>query len=367
MIQLLLFAILSIVVSFLCSILEAVLLSITPTFINRHKREGKRWVESLESLKDNIDQPLIAILTLNTIAHTVGAIGVGASAEGAFGSGNNVVGIVSAIMTAAILIISEIIPKTIGATYWQTLAGPATRVLQMFIFPLKWTGVLWFLQLTTRLIGKDAHVSNLSREDFSAMVEQAGREGAVEEDESKVINNLLRFAEITAADIMTPRSVMKIADATMTINQFNEQNPALRFSRVPIHSDGTENIIGHVLKDEILEALVNDSGSNTLESLRRDILVTTRQTPLPELFQIFLNKRSHIALVVDRYGSNSGLVTMEDVIETLLGLEIMDESDHVADLQTLARENWAGRAKRMGLGLSEPAADSATPSDGQQN
>ncbi|GAA3957490.1 CNNM domain-containing protein [Allohahella marinimesophila] len=353
MVQLLLFAILSIVVSFLCSILESVLLSATPTFVDMKKKEKRAWAETLESFKTNIDTPLIAILTLNTVAHTVGAIGVGASAEAAFGSGDNVVGIVSAVMTALILIVSEIIPKTIGATYWKPLAGPATRVLQAFIFPLKWTGILWFLRLTTRLIGKDAHVSVISRDDFSAMTEMADRHGVFEKNESTVIHNLLRFSEILTKDIMTPRAVMKVANADQAVGEFHDANPGLRFSRVPIYKNDLENITGMVLKDEVLETIVNEGGDRPLESLKRDIFVTTRDTPLPDLFQKLVGERSHIALVVDSYGSVSGIVTMEDIIETLLGLEIMDESDDVADLQLLARRNWEARAKRMGLAVAE--------------
>ncbi|MAM88665.1 MAG: hemolysin [unclassified Hahellaceae] len=369
MVQLLLFGILSIVVSFLCSILESVLLSVTPTFVDLKKKEQHKWALTLESFKNNIDTPLIAILTLNTVAHTVGAIGVGASAEAAFGTGDNVVGIVSAVMTALILIVSEIIPKTIGATYWKPLAGPATRILQLFIFPLKWTGVIWFLRLTTRLIGKDAHVSVMSRADFSAMTEMADRHGVFDKNESTVIHNLLRFSEILTKDIMTPRSVMKVANAEQKVVDFHEQNPALRFSRVPIYKNDLENIIGIVLKDEVLETIVNDGGDRPLASIKRDIMVTTRDTPLPELFEKLVGERTHIALVVDSYGSVSGLVTMEDIIETLLGLEIMDESDDVADLQLLARRNWEARAKRMGLAVASESAASTTSThetEGQQ-
>src|SRR5690606_27727773 len=181
--------------------------------------------------------------------------GVGASAEAAFGTGDNVVGIVSAVMTALILIVSEIIPKTIGATYWKPLAGPATRILQLFIFPLKWSGIIWFLRLTTRLIGKDAHVSVISRADFSAMTEMADRHGVFEKNESTVIHNLLRFSEILTRDIMTPRSVMQVANADQTVSEFHDANPDLRFSRLPVYQDDIENIIGVVLKDDILETI----------------------------------------------------------------------------------------------------------------
>ena len=245
MITLIIYATLSIFFSFLCSILEAVLLSVTPTFINVKKKEGKGFAEELELLKKDVDKPLIAILTLNTIAHTVGAILVGVQAESLpykfeiFGI--NIVGIVSAIMTVLILVVSEIIPKTIGATYWKSLAGFTAKALNILIFPLKWTGILWILQLTTKLIGgKGAHgESVLSREDFSVMADMAEKEGIFQENESKVIKNMLSFKEVAAKHIMTPRTVLKTADASQTIQAFFDENPNLRFSRIPLYTDST--------------------------------------------------------------------------------------------------------------------------------
>ncbi|WP_373075513.1 CNNM domain-containing protein [Zeaxanthinibacter enoshimensis] len=359
------YAFISIFFSFLCSILEAVLLSITPTFINVKKKEGKSYAVVLETLKKDVDKPLIAILTLNTIAHTVGAILVGVQAKAVyadrFGSSTTeiwgitfseelMVGVVSTIMTLLILIASEIIPKTIGATFWKQLANFAARTLNIMVWILKWTGILWVLQLFTRLIGdKSAHGSVLSREDFSAMTEIAEEEGVFEKNESAVIQNLLRFNEVWVKDIMTPRAVMKIAKESMTIREFYEKNPKMRFSRIPVYGERVDVITGFVLKDNILEEMINGNGDTPLADIRRELLVTKRNTPIPQLFDTLINKREHIALVVDEYGSVSGLVTMEDVIETLLGLEIMDESDNVADLQLLARKNWEDRAKRSGI------------------
>ncbi len=359
------YALISIFFSFLCSILEAVLLSITPTFINVKKAEGKAYAFELEDLKKDVDKPLIAILTLNTIAHTVGAILVGVQAKtayaNAFGSEQRtflgieftedlMVGAVSTIMTILILVASEIIPKTIGATYWKQLANFTAKALRAMVFVLKWTGLLWLLQLFTKLIGKkNVHGSVLSREDFTAMADIAHEEGAVLESESKVIKNLLRFDEIMAKDVMTPRTVMKMASEDTAIKDFFEANPQLRFSRIPVFKDSVDHITGFVLKAEVLETIINEKGKAPLSTIKRDILATRRKTPIPQLFETFVAKREHIALVVDEYGSVSGLVTMEDVIETLLGLEIMDESDNVADLQLLARKNWEVRAKRLGI------------------
>jgi len=344
------YASISIFFSFLCSILEAVLLSLTPTFINLKKKEGKAFATNLEKLKEDVDKPLIAILTLNTIAHTVGAILVGVQAEKTFGSGDNIVGIVSAIMTALILIISEIIPKTIGATYWKQLANFTSKALTVLIFPLKWTGILWLLQLTTKLIGsKGHHGSVLSREDFHVMTDMAHEEGVFEESESKVIKNLLNFKTILVKDIMTPRTVLKIASEDQNIKDFFEENKELRFSRIPIYKDDTDNITGYILKDDVYRDLAEDKDTKKLADLKRKILVVDRDVPIPSLFEKLIQEKEHISLVVDEYGSLSGLVTIEDVIETLLGLEIMDESDKDSDMQQLARKNWEQRAERLGI------------------
>ena len=363
---LIIYATVSIFFSFLCSILEAVLLSVSPTFINVKKKEGKLFATQLETLKKDVDKPLIAILTLNTLAHTVGAILVGVQAKVAYAEiyGNEaktffgieftedlMVGVVSSVMTILILVASEIIPKTIGATYWKQLANFTTKALKILIFPLKWTGILWVLQLTTKLIGaKGGHgESVLSREDFSAMADIAEQEGVFKENESTVIKNMLSFKDIQVKHIMTPRTVITTADENQTIQSFFDENKLLHFSRIPVFSENPDNISGYFLKDQLLLALVNKKGSETLNSIKRDIIITERNLPIPDLFEKFIKKREHVALVVDEYGSVSGLVTQEDVIETLLGLEIIDESDNVADLQNLARKSWEKRAKRLGI------------------
>lgn len=359
------YAVISIFFSFLCSILEAVLLSITPTFVNVKKREGKAYADTLEELKKDVDKPLIAILTLNTIAHTVGAILVGVQAKVAytelygtaqrtvFGiqfSEEIMVAVVSTLMTILILVASEIIPKTIGATYWRQLANFTAKTLKGMVLALKYTGLLWILQLFTKLVGgKGHHGSVLSREDFTVMTDMAHEEGVFEKSESTIIKNLLRFDEVLVKDVMTPRAVVKIAADTTSIQTFFEENPKLRFSRIPIYNEKVDNITGFVLKDNVYEEIIQKNGDVPLSEIRRDILVTKRNTPIPKLFDTLIAKREHIALVVDEYGSVAGLVTMEDVIETLLGLEIMDESDNVADLQALARKNWESRAKQAGV------------------
>lgn len=364
------YAFISIFFSFLCSILEAVLLSITPTFINVKLKEGKSFAKTLEILKKDVDQPLIAILTINTIAHTVGAILVGVQAKAAYAElyGNEtrsifgieftedlMVGVVSTLMTILILVASEIIPKTIGATYWKQLANFSAKTLNIMVIGLKYTGLLWILRLFTKMVGGGKHHGSvLSREDFHAMTDMAHKEGVFEKSESTIIKNLLRFEDILVKDIMTPRAVMKIASEEKTIADFFKDNPKLRFSRIPVYTEKIDNITGFVLKDNVLEEMINQNGETPLKEIKREILVTRRSTPIPTLFEILIQKREAIALVVDEYGSVSGLVTMEDVIETLLGLEIMDESDNIADLQVLARKNWETRAKASGV-IEKPA------------
>ena len=361
---LIIYAVISIFFSFLCSILEAVLLSITPTFINIKKSEGHEYATTLEILKKDVDKPLIAILTINTIAHTVGAILVGVQAKVAYtemyGSTTStffgveftdeiMVGIVSTIMTILILVASEIIPKTIGATYWRGLASFTATALNIMIFPLKYTGILWVLQLTTKLIGGKGHGSILSRESFLVMADMAEKEGVFQKNESKVIRNLLGFKEIKVNDVMTPRSVLETADENQTIQSFYEEHKDLRFSRIPIFAESPDEITGYFLKDNLLEAIINGKGKEPLSSIKREILVTERDLSIPNLFDKLIKEKEHIALVVDEYGSVSGLVSQEDVIETLLGLEIMDETDSVADLQALARKSWENRVKNLGI------------------
>ena len=358
------YAVISIFFSFLCSILEAVLLSITTTFLNLKKKEGKSYADNLEVLKKDVDRPLIAILTLNTIAHTVGAILVGVQAKVSYAelygtdrrsilgvefTEDIMVGVVSTIMTILILVASEIIPKTIGATYWKQLANFTSTALNILIFPLKWSGILWILQLTTKLIGGKGHGSVLSREGFAAMAEIAHEEGVFEESESKVIKNLLNFKDVQAKDVMTPRTVMKTENETTTVETFFNANSNIRFSRIPIYTDDSDNIIGLVLKDDVFKEMAFGNGNKLLSELKRNIIIVNRSLPIPKLFEQLVESRNHMALVVDEYGSVSGLVTMEDVIETLLGLEIMDESDNVSDLQLLARKSWETRAKRLGI------------------
>ena len=352
---LIIFFLVSIFFSFLCSVWEAVLLSITPSYVNRQKQEGTQLGRDLEYFKEDIDRPLSAILTLNTIAHTAGAIGVGAQAGKLYGENYVDLGlttlsyesIIAALMTLAILILSEIIPKTIGANLWRTLAPFTIRSLKALLIVLR--PFVWMSQLITRTLKKEKDKSVFSRADFFVMTQASEEAGTLHQNESAIIKNLLRFDSIEVQSIMTPRTVMVMADEKTTLQEFFDAHEKLRFSRIPVYSGTTDYITGFVLKDEILERLVQNHPDLQLGEIRKDIMVVKVNKQLPDLFEALMQNRAHIAVVVDNFGSVVGLVTMEDVLETLLGLEIIDELDAVADLQDLARKRWEERAKKLGL------------------
>jgi len=349
---LIIFFLVSIIFSFLCSIWEAVLLSITPSYAAIQQQEGGELGKTIDEFKNNIDRPLAAILTLNTIAHTAGAIGVGAQASSIWGASIISTAIVPVVMTLAILLLSEIIPKTIGANYWRELAPFTVSCLK---FIMKVLAPLVFVsQIITKALKKDKEASVLSRADFTAMAELGGRQGVFDEGESKLLKSFLRFETILVKDVMTPRTVVVAADEQTTVRDFHVAHPSLRFSRIPLYAGSKDKISGYVLKDNLLTKLVDQLESANpvdvpLAELRRDIVVVQQHEPIPQLFNEFTANREHIALVVDEFGGMAGIVTMEDVIETLLGLEIVDESDKTVDMQAMARKQWETRAGAMGL------------------
>jgi CBS domain containing-hemolysin-like protein len=340
---------LAIVISFLCSILEAVLLSVTPSYISVAQNKGEKTGELLKKLKADIDRPLSAILSLNTIAHTVGAAGVGAQAQVVFG--NAYVSVTSAILTLLILVLSEIIPKTLGATYWRNLAPFASRTtywLIITVYPL----VMLSKGITTWL-ASDEKRPTLSREEFSAMADMGAEEGVFEESESKILKNLIRFKSLRAQDIMTPRIVVMKFLEDKTISDVIDSVEELHFSRLPVYGSDEESITGYVLKHELYLNLLRGHKDKKLKELKRNILIVPEIISLKVMFEWFLEKQEHIAAVVDEYGGFSGIVTMEDVVETLIGMEIVDEADAIEDMQKLARKNWIERAKRLGIVLPD--------------
>lgn len=354
------FFLVSIVVSFLCSLWEATLLSITPSYAQLKLKEGTRTGKKLQSFKQNVDQPLAAILTLNTIAHTVGAIGVGAQAAAIWADANPLITsvLVPTVMTLAILILSEIIPKTFGATHWQTLAPFTVSSLTLIItllYPL-----VWMSQLITRAMKKDKKQSVFSHSEFVAMAEIGVEEGHVEPQQSEIIQNLFELHAVPVKDVMTPRIVVTMAPENMKIREFFESNKKLPFSRIPLHEDGNhEAVTGYIMKDTMLQSLLHDMGERPLKVLKRTITVVPNSQGIHDVFNNFLDNQEQIALVVDEFGGMAGIVTMEDLIETLLGTEIIDEYDDVADMRAVAKQKWEAHAKQHGLIADAGVAESA--------
>ena len=335
--------------SFYCSVAEAVLLSLTPSFIATLKKTNPRAAVRLRALTANIDRPLAAMLSLNTIAHTIGAAGVGAQAAELWGSGS--LAIVSAVMTLLILFLSEIIPKTIGALYWRRLGPFVARTvgwLMWILFPLVWLSE----QLTKVISGGKSH-HTLTREELGAMAEIGAQQGVLEESESRVFRALMRFPQIKVSDIMTPRVVVLAFPETQTVGETLDAHPDIRVSRLPVFDGELDKASGFVMRTDLLLARSRGEDDKPLSELRRDMITINDTASARVAFDTLLNDRQHIALVIDQYGSAVGIVTLEDVIETLLGLEIVDEHDEEVDMQAFARNQWKTRAKKMGLEVPE--------------
>ncbi len=340
--------------SFLCSVMEAVLLSVTPSFVERLTKTKESLGRRLRRLKDDVDRPLAAILSLNTIAHTVGAAGAGAQGAAVFGDAY--LGVISGVLTFLILVFSEIIPKTLGALYWRQLTPAVVRVL----VPTMWA--MWpLVKLSkglTRLLARGKRPPTVSREELAALAELGAREGIVDRDESRILRNLFRFDQVRTEDIMTPRTVVFALPQGQTAAEAVTDHPGtpdreLRFSRIPLYGDNRDEVTGFVLKSDVLLAAAQGRGETALSELRRPLAAVPADLSLSQLFERLIDDRMHLALVVDEYGGTAGVVTLEDVVETLLGLEIVDEVDAVQDMQELAREKWRQRAEKLGLVLDE--------------
>lgn len=325
----------SIALSALCSMLEATLLSTPLSYITGLEGQGIKGAQRLKSLKQNSDRPISAILCLNTIANTVGASIVGSLVYEVYGDA--LVGVFSTIFTFAILILSEIIPKTIGTSYWRSLALPASVIINAMIFisfPL-----VWILERLQRVISSRSNQVSVSREDISAMVSVATEEEVIEKDEKKMIQNLLKLDELTAHEIMTPSAVVEMAEGNMTIREFYDSD--LSHSRIPVYDEeNDEYVIGYVLRQEVLEKMAEDSFSTKLIDITRPIMSFSEETSVSDIWEKMLEKKEHISVILDEYGSLRGIVTLEDVIETMIGHEIVDEKDEVVDMQEYAKEQW---------------------------
>lgn len=333
---------LAIGVSFFCSVWEAVLLSVTNPYIASLKNEKPRLGATLEDLKKRINRPLTSILTLNTISHTVGAMGVAAQVTALGGGKWDAVA--GALMTLAILIASEIIPKNLGARHWRAWAPWVTVCLKYLSKAM--TPVVWFIELFSKGHHGEA---TFSRDELKVMAEMGRRQGKLKEDESRILENLLRLGEISVREVMTPRTVVFALEEKTTVKKYLETHEDSPFSRIPVFGENRDDIKGFVLAHDILLAAARDRFDLKLEELKRDIPALPEITKLTDAFQSLVANRDHIAIAVDEYGGLSGLVTMEDVVETLLGMEIVDEADTREDMQEFARALWRKRAEKMGL------------------
>lgn len=336
--------------SFLCSIAEAALLSVTPSYVESMRSKRPKYAESLRRLKiENVDRSLAAILTLNTIAHTVGAILSGAKATVVFGSAW--FGLFSAIMTLMILFFSEIVPKTLGAVYWKQLIGPTTLFVQTLIWSLY--PIVWVSERLTQWVsrGKKAHA--FSRDELISMARIGEASGSMPTSESRILKNLFRLGTLSAQDIMTPRTVIASLPEGLSIADALDTATERPFSRLPLYRGDKDQITGFVLRTDVLMSYAKSNGETALNTIRRDIMTVHDSIAISELFDQFLKKRLHIAVVLDEYGGTKGLVTLEDLVETLIGIEIIDETDAVTDMRALARKSWTERAKAMGIETKE--------------
>mgnify|MGYP001179669195 CR=1 FL=1 len=331
--------------SFLCSIAEAVILSVTPVHIALLEQQKKASAVALRKIKEDINSALAAILTLNTIAHTVGAAGAGAQAASVFGSAY--LGVASAILTLLILIFSEIIPKTIGAHYWRQLA-PATAYMLKFLILILYPFVV-LSRLLTRSLAEGPTLRGMNRQELVAMAELGSIEGVLASDESKIVRNLLHLNTITVREVMTPRTVVFSVDAEMLLEDYFDTYGDKPFSRIPVYREHSENVVGFVLRDELLLAKARGDVDKEVGALRRDLEVVTESLELSRAFRRMMTARAHMFLVVDEYGGMAGVVTQEDILEELLGREILDESDNDTDMQQVARKQWSERAKKLGV------------------
>ncbi len=335
--------------SFLCSIAEAVLLSVTTAYVSvlqqKDAAAAKRWWK----LKRDIDSPLAAILSLNTVAHTVGAAGVGAQAANVFGS--QYLGLVSAVLTLLILFFSEIIPKTLGSVYWRQLAPLVSFVLRYLIvcvYPL-----VWVSKFVTKKISSHPTLEGFSRAEFTAMAHLGEREGQLEQQEARILKNLFSLRETTVADVMTPNTVVFKLSENSLIADYFEMEEGSHFSRVPLYREQKDHLVSFVLRSDLLTAKAEGKNQESLKNYGRELIAVLDKTPLLATFELSVQKNAHLLQVVDEYGSLKGIVTLEDIIETLVGEEIVDEGDMDTDMQALARRRWLRRAKKMGIDIDK--------------
>ena len=343
------FALIALLFSSLCSVAEAVLLSISPSYVANLEKDGNPSAAKVKSVKSNVDRSLAAILTLNTIAHTIGSGGAGAYAAKYWGDG--AVGIAMIVLTLLILFVSEIIPKTIGALYWRSLAPISASFIKFLNFVLY--PFIFVSELITRwLAGGHSH-HGFNREEFTALAGIGAEGGHLDEKESLILQNLFRFPDLCVEDIMTPSTVVFALQENMTAREVLQKHERLHFSRIPIYSENRDNITGFILKNELLmDDIRNDGKTQLKDYTKRKMLAVLDKTRLSTVLEKLLDDREHILLVVDEHGGLEGVVTLEDVVETLIGFEIVDEVDKHVDMRKVAREKWGNRMKTRGIDVS---------------
>lgn len=336
---------LALIVSFLCSVSEAVLLSIRRSYVHSLAEEKPQTAKMLTGLLEKLDQPLSAILSLNTIAHTVGAAGAGSQAAVVFGDA--MVGVFSGVLTLAILVLSEIIPKTLGATHWRALAPVVGRSLVILITVMK--PFVLMSEKITQAISKGKGSIAFTREEFAAMVDIGAKQGQLEEREIRIFRNIMKFDELQVKDIMTPRKVVFAVPESISVTVFVDKFAQQPFSRIPVYDGSPDDVTGFIIKNEVLTRFAKGPKDVPVGEFKRPLTAIPESLSLSVLFETLVENRDHIALVADEYGGVEGLVTLEDVVETVLGLEIVDEVDKVEDMRTLARKRWRDRAATLGI------------------
>jgi CBS domain containing-hemolysin-like protein len=322
--------------------MEAVLLSVPLSYLRSKSEGGKNTASVMMTFKEDIDKPLSAILSLNTVAHTVGAAGVGAQATIVFGEAY--LGLVSAILTILILVFTEIIPKTVGANYSKELVGVSAKVIKIMIFitfPL-----VWLSSILTKLLARDKSELTVSREEISALASIGTQEGVFADKENKIIQNLIKLKSLKIREVMTPRIVVVTANEDMTLQEFLKNKEFLHFSRIPIYQGNRDNITGYVFRELVFEKLAEDQFDLKLKDIKREITTFPGNKTLFDAWEELLHKKEHISLVVDEYGGMDGITTLEDIIESLLGFEIVDEKDTVEDMQQYALKRWQEKQKK---------------------
>ena len=322
--------------------MEAVMLSITSVYVRAAVKKRKTYGNVLKSLKNQINRPLSAILTLNTFANMVGAAGVGAQVHTLYGS--KFVTLASIILTFVILIVSEIIPKTLGASYWRTLAPMVAYLVTALIFALY--PAVWFSEKLSRLLTRKK-IASVTREDMIVTAEMGVSEGTIGQKESRVIKNLLMLDTLKVSEIMTPRAVILAFDKKRKVKEVMEKNQPIRFSRVPLYEGSLDQVVGFIHRYKILEAYSHDLFDITLEEYMKPIHSIPDQISVAAALDQFIKRKEHIFIAVDSYGGLTGLVSLEDAVETLLGVEIVDEFDSVEDMRQYALEQWQIRKKTM--------------------